>query len=599
MNIKKKGVIIIAISMILILLIITTIVLVMCFNTDMLKSKNSLFAQYFTNNLESTNNITKAISDNELNAILKESKYTSETKIKLQHTPNSTTSENTSSSINSFNVVMNGKIDKTNNYNYQDIKLLNNSEEKLKIQYIEDNNTFGVKFPELFQQYILVENSNLKDLFKKIGYEEFGNIIDNINIDDDIISYINFTDDEINKLKNKYSNLLEEQVSKQNISKKSNEIITINDQQINTKSYSLTLTKEQMNNLYLAILQMIKEDEIILNKLSSIDSAFTSYYSIFEGENKTDLKAEFVNDINSTIKKINETNIGNEQTNIIVYESNKNTVRTTIQYVDYEINFDILQSNGEQYVELSINNNDDSKIQTITLQNNNENINLKIVNNIDGDVTTKIIKQSAKIEGNKGNKNVVFVYEDNSNKIETTIEENIELVNEFDKANIGENNIKLNDLEEGILKGIVDKVQASLSEKANTIFTDQNKYDFNQILKVLGITKEEKKIESEGITETEKSRFNAKFEILQGENLDNERIINIIDVAKENIINMNVVSNTQLKIQLDKSNSNQEVVNNLKSFVENEDNARYNYNMSLEYDETGLAKYIVLDIIDE
>ena len=72
--------------------------------------------------------------------------------------------------------------------------------------------------------------------------------------------------------------------------------------------------------------------------------------------------------------------------------------------------------------------------------------------------------------------------------------------------------------------------------------------DIKKILKNIGVINSEINIEVDGVSEAEKNRFNFKFDFLQGENLNINDVLNTINVIKENVINLQVVSNSELKI---------------------------------------------------
>ena len=117
-----------------------------------------------------------------------------------------------------------------------------------------------------------------------------------------------------------------------------------------------------------------------------------------------------------------------------------------------------------------------------------------------------------------------------------------------------------------------------------------------EVLKVTGIIKQDQNLEVIGVTETEKNRFNSKFEILQGENLDGAEILNLITAIKDNLIDLELVSNTELRLKLDLANNNEEIVNTLTSFIEENKNKKYT--VKVEYDETtGLVKDILLTML--
>ena len=598
---KEKNMVLIISVIVVVLVIFAIIASVLYFNTDMFKSKGDLFVKYIIGNIENTNNITNGENINEFNSKLGENKYTSNSNIKIKCTENvGEVSEDSKNSINDFNISINGKTDRSSNYDYKDIKILNQNEEKMQIEYVKDNDTYGVKFPELFQQYILADNSNLKKLFENMGYEDSSKIPDKIEINDDIFSYINFSNDEVSQLKEKYTNLLQKEVSAKNISKGSNQIIQIGEQKVKASSYTLTLTKEQMNNIFLKVLEEIKQDDVILNKLGNISDLEDIYYTTTKNNNAENLKTKFVDDIEELIRKISSTNIGNDATKITVYQSNKNTVKTVIEYTGYQISLDILNQNNTKYIELNIQNDNTSSTKTIVYKEDSGNNILEITNNIDGDINKTTINNDINIEENKGNRDLTYTFEGNNNKVEITCKKNIEFVDKIDKENTSRNSIKLNELSSENLTNITERIKSSVSEKVNSIFSDENKQDLDRILQIIGITKQQQKIESEGTSEIEKNRFNSKYEILQGEDLESTRIIDLIDVAKDDMTNLEAVSGTKLKIQLEKNKGNSEIVDKLTKFVNAEQNERNKYKVSVEYDdETGLVKDIVMEIAEE
>jgi len=117
--------------------------------------------------------------------------------------------------------------------------------------------------------------------------------------------------------------------------------------------------------------------------------------------------------------------------------------------------------------------------------------------------------------------------------------------------------------------------------------------DLKEVLKTVGLIKEKQNIEASGITETEKKRFNSNFEILQGEKLEYQAVLNLINAIKENFVEIEIVSNKQLKLKIDRTNKNEKVAETLTTFIEENKNRKYD--AKVEYDEaTGLVSDIVL-----
>lgn len=144
---------------------------------------------------------------------------------------------------------------------------------------------------------------------------------------------------------------------------------------------------------------------------------------------------------------------------------------------------------------------------------------------------------------------------------------------------------------------IINTVTTSVSEKVNKISENINKEDMSKIAEILEIS-ERQEIQVDGISETEKNRFNSKFELLKGEKLESADILNLIEESKNNLVGMEVVSNNELKLELNIKEKNEEIEKTLVTFIENNNNIIYN--VDIEYDENnGLAKYIILTIVKE
>ena len=73
---------------------------------------------------------------------------------------------------------------------------------------------------------------------------------------------------------------------------------------------------------------------------------------------------------------------------------------------------------------------------------------------------------------------------------------------------------------------------------------------------------------------------------------------NLIEAIKENLIDFEVVSNTELKLKLDRLDKDEEVATTLSAFIEQNKNKKYN--AKVEYDETtGLVSDIVLTMLEK
>lgn len=599
---RKKRKMVIIVSIILVLLIIAVTLILLYINTDMFKSSATLFTKYIGQNVENVEAFYSQIGKNEYNELLKQNKYTTDTQVKVNYTENiGTSSESTQNSVNQLKLKINGQADENNQYNYQDIDLLNNDEKVTEIEYIQTGNTYGIKFSDVFNQYVLADNKNLKELFKKAGYteEELANMPDKIEFNNEFESIFQFSEEEKQNLSNKYINIINSNVSKENFSKQNNQVIQIDGKKMKANSYALTLTKEQLNHIFIKILEEVKQDEIILTKVDKIQTLLEKYQSTMDVRN---LKEDFLGKVDILISDITRNNIGQDEAKIIVYENNQTTVSTMIQSPDYEIYMDLLSLQTESYAQISFKNKLSGKEeQVLTYKKTKEESSVSLKNTKDGKTMEYSLVVSDKIDGNNGTKNIIAKYEDDSNRAEATIEQKINIVDSFETEVIldEENSVNLSKLNAEQQKAILDRVNVGVSEKMNTITTTVVKMeDVWEILKAIGVVKEEQVLQAMGITETERNRFNSKFEILQGENLESTTVLKLIDAIKDNLISMEVVSNTELKLNLDRLNKNEEVATTLSSFIEQRKNKRYD--AKVEYDEmTGLISDILLTMLEK
>ena len=594
---KKKNTIIILSIVVLIIMIATTFIL-LYINTDMFKSNATLFAKYLGQSVDKVNTVYQEIGKSQYDELLKQNKYTTKTQVKVNVIEDrGTTAENSQNSINPLQLKIDGQVDNSNQYNYQNIQLLNQDKKVTEVEYIQNENTYVIRFSELFNQYLLVNNENLKDLLKKAGYsqEQIEKVPNTITFGEDFQGIFEFSEEEKQKLKATYLNIIETTVSKDNFSKEKNQAIQIDGNSIHANAYSLTLTKEQMNNLYIKMLEQCKQDQIILNKLDKMQTLWDLFN---QNNNPILLREQFIQEMEKIINQITKNNIGQEEAKIIVYENKGTTLRITIQNPDNEINIDTLSLQNEKYSQIAYH--DTKREQLLTCKSNNEETNISL-KNIENEKTTEYsLLTDQKINENKGIKNVTVTYENDTSLVETTIQQEINRVNQFEEEMVlkEENAINLSELEEETLQAIVKQVNNGVSQKiAEIMSNDIKKEDIGEVLKIIGLVKEGQSFEVMGVTETEKNRFNSKFEILQGENLESSNVLNLIQAIENNFMDMEVISNTELRLKLDRANKNEEVVNTLTSFIEENKNRKYN--AKIEYDETtGLVNGIILSILE-
>ena len=202
---KKTKRMLIIIPTVLVIILLISIYVILYLNTDMFKSAKTLFSKYAGKNIENIEMIQELL-DNSNNERFNTDKFVENSEVELSFTKNpGTSSESKNNNINKLKFIIDGQIDRANNYEYQNIQLLKEDNLVSGLELINDENEMGIKFSNLFKQYIFAEDTNFKGILEKMGYteEELENIPDTIDINKNILNECKFTTEEIESLKRK------------------------------------------------------------------------------------------------------------------------------------------------------------------------------------------------------------------------------------------------------------------------------------------------------------------------------------------------------------------------------------------------------------
>ena len=558
----------------------------------MFKTNKILFLKYLSKNTDNLESISNILKQNEK---LQTSKYEENTEYSLNYTRNvGTTSENTDSAMNNLKLTIDGQTDKVNQYDHKTIKLLNGDENVVEAEYVQNENQIGVKALGIVQ-YLYVENSNLKEFAKRVGLPE-EKISDTFESNAELSNIMKFTEEQIQQENEKYLEIINDSFEKTNFKKQKNQTIKIAGNDVVANAYILSTSKEKMNNVYLKILNEIKQDEIILSKVDELQTYLQKIDFLFEEE--FDLRNEFIEKIEKIIEEINKTNIGKEDVELIIYEKNKQTIRIELSIMDKKINIDYLQIEGKEIAEINVFK-EETILQKIALSKNEQNLNITIENNELREPIKIGFEQKKKTIGDNLAIKTNIKYEKDKDKIEANIDSNIKFVESFENKIefTKENSGQLDTLDDERLNKIITTIKEEYNKQYNDVMSNIEIDDLEELLNVLGLKKTIRMLEAgTEITEVQRNRFNSKFELLQGKEIDGGRMLEEIDVFKYNIVDFDIVSNDILKIKVDRIDSEDERVAILQDFIKR--NTSRKYNVTLEYDEeTGLVKNIVMTIV--
>ena len=622
---KKRRVIVISIIVLLVLLfIIGGICIYLYLTTDSFKSNRTLFEKYLAQNFNVIQNFTQNKSNN-IDNYLNNNKYTSNLSVDIKYTSDSENTENntnetnneetTENSINNLQLNINSQIDKTNQYDYKDIRLAYQTENVARAEYIKDNTLLGIRLDGI-KQFVTIDNQDIESLSNKTDISiDTLNQIYLLSNHIDISELINFTEEEKETLIERYANIIDQNTEKESFKRNNKATIEVNGVQTIANGYYIETTKENFNNVLMKILEQISQDEIILNKIDNIQSKLIEY-NIIQNNEDINLRNEFINYINNYITEIKNKNIGNETHRITVYENNGQIVKTVIETQENTIEIDVYNNGTSVIIQNSKLENKNQTKNLIKLENGSQdNIQSLIIQyeEIENDIVKNNIKFETKkeIQNNDIDGNINLIYELDGNKVEISATEFIERATEFeDKMELNEeNNVTLNDLQEDQITNILNILSDNINNQINNITSKVSPDDLNLMLKELGFVQEDIFIEEEPVqvTEVERNRFNSQLTFFIGEDQEANNInllLNSIAQSLEDATIENITNDrgeeklNQITLNITRNSQNDEKLQQVRNIITENNGETFDVTMSYD-EETQLINRIFIKVHQE
>lgn len=622
---KKRRVIVISIIVLLVLLfIIGGICIYLYLTTDSFKSNRTLFEKYLAQNFNVIQNFTQNKSNN-IDNYLNNNKYTSNLSVDIKYTSDSENTENntnetnneetTENSINNLQLNINSQIDKTNQYDYKDIRLAYQTENVARAEYIKDNTLLGIRLDGI-KQFVTIDNQDIESLSNKADISiDTLNQIYLLSNHIDISELINFTEEEKETLIERYANIIDQNTEKESFKRNNKATIEVNGVQTIANGYYIETTKENFNNVLMKILEQIAQDEIILNKIDNIQSKLIEY-NIIQNNEDINLRNEFINYINNYITEIKNKNIGNETHRITVYENNGQIVKTVIETQENTIEIDVYNNGTSVIIQNSKLENKNQTKNLIKLENGSQdNIQSLIIQyeEIENDIVKNNIQFETKkeLQNNDIDGNINLIYELDGNKVEISATEFIERATEFeDKMELNEeNNVTLNDLQEDQITNILNILSDNINNQINNITSKVSPDDLNLMLKELGFVQEDIFIEEEPVqvTEVERNRFNSQLTFFIGEDQEANNInllLNSIAQSLEDATIENITNDrgeeklNQITLNITRNSQNDEKLQQVRNIITENNGETFDVTMSYD-EETQLINRIFIKVHQE
>lgn len=313
---KKSNKVFIIVLIILSLLIIATSLVMIYLKTDLFKNEEQLFYKYAGQKLEAFDMLEEA-SIKEYFQKKQTTPHENEGKYTLSIQSNDFSNKEIIDKLDEISISFSGKTDPQNNKIEQNISLNYSDNVNFPIQYVQNKDIIGLISDPVVNKYVGIKNENLKELMQKLGASDTTDIPDKIGEmqeEQKTEEEIKQGEEEAKKIKDTYLNIIKDNINEENYSKiKDGENV----------GYSLKLTYTEIKNIYIKILEQLKQDEIILSKISNEETEIS--------------KEDFQNQVQELIDEAQDYEPEDQQLQINVYKSGEKSSLIEIIFSEFKI----------------------------------------------------------------------------------------------------------------------------------------------------------------------------------------------------------------------------------------------------------------------
>ncbi len=402
------------------ILLLLTIILLLLFGivyatTDIFKSPRTLFYKYLISG--NASNITDKDYDEFLNDINEQKPYEVLGDITCKFEDKKVTNNLASGILENIKFNYNIQIDNKNKNRYANVKANYNNNQVLNLELANNDMTIGIKEEDLQDKYISIDLSKLKETLEKLGMDTT-EVYNASSYDIYNLYYISKEDRKT--IYNTYKKILYTQIPTKDYSVKNNVEIEVNGNKYKCNAYTLKVTDEELNTLYIKMLEELKNDELMLNLI-------VEKYNMANLYEKDITKEELLRKIQKKIDELSLEGPKYETIEITVYENNSKTIRTEIINDKDSICVDTTKTKNNLLV--LIKRNVDNTKDEILLSSEDKSENEKEYKII---YTQGSIKFKTNITSKISNvqSNIMRLNNDNSNNISEMTEEEIKNFND-------------------------------------------------------------------------------------------------------------------------------------------------------------------------
>ena len=341
---KKKGLIITIIVLVVLLVLAGGAFAYIYFGTDLLLSERQGFEKYAIQLVVGENKFISSNLENYYNR-KETTPYTTDGSISAATMLIGDAASTNSTEVQKLvdilrysdqaSISFEGKVDNANKKFEQNISINYSDTVKFPFTYRVDGDIYGIQSDEIGATFIAIDNNNLPELFQNLGATDVTGIPNKLESTE--LQSANFTDEERAHILNTYILPIYNGITDDKFSKQDNSDGSV--------TYTLTLTTQELKNMLLQALEILKEDQLMIDKLNGIAQELY-------GDNYNEETMEInQKSIQESISNIGSASIEDGTVQLGITQSDRRVNKISINYGEITINISKLSSNqsGDNY----------------------------------------------------------------------------------------------------------------------------------------------------------------------------------------------------------------------------------------------------------
>ena len=341
---KKKGLIVAIIVIAVLLILAGGAFAFIYFGTDLLLSERQGFEKYAIQIVTGENKFISSNLENYYNR-KETTPYTTDGSISADTMLIGETATTNSTEVQKLvdilrysdqaSISFEGKVDNANKKFEQNISINYSDAVKFPFTYRVDGDIYGIQSDEIGDTFIAIDNNNLPELFQKLGATDVTAVPNKLESTE--LQSARFTDEEKTHILNTYILPIYNSITDEKFSKQDNSDGSV--------TYTLTLTTQEMKNILVQALDILKEDQLMLDKLNGIVQELY-------GDNYNEATMEInQKSIQESISNIESASIEDDTIQLGITQTNRKVNKISINYGEIAIDISKLVSNqsGDNY----------------------------------------------------------------------------------------------------------------------------------------------------------------------------------------------------------------------------------------------------------